>query len=143
MLKSLSSLILALLISVMFYGCTNSQPDKAQEAEPQQPPETEASASANQQTEEPPLYKAAEGNEVDRVKQLLAEGADINQAAGRDLETPLHRAISRRSTEAARILIEAGADINKPRSDGQTPLEMARDRNRTEILVLLKQESTE
>ena len=59
------------------------------------------------------------------------------------METPLHRAITRQSTEAAKILIDAGADVNKPRRDGQTPLEMARVRNSTEILALLNQESTE
>ena len=86
---------------------------------------------------ETPLYKAAESNDVNRIKQLLAEGADIDLAAGKDQETPLHRAITRGSTEAAKILIESGANINLPRSDGQTPLEMARERNRTKILLLL------
>ena len=136
--------ILFLFSSILFVsGCADSQLDQVQDAEQQQPQATEVSLSVNQKAAEPPLYKAAERNEVERIKQLLAEGADINQTGGRDQETPLHRAITRRSTEAAKILIDAGADINKPRGDGQTPLEMAQVRNRTEILVLLKQESTE
>ncbi|MGC6452266.1 MAG: ankyrin repeat domain-containing protein [Pirellulaceae bacterium] len=135
--------ILLLLSSILFVsGCADSQSGQVPDAE-QQPQATEGSVSTNQQLAESPLYKAAERNEVDVVKQLLAEGADINQAGGRDMETPLHRAITRGSTEAAKILIDAGADVNKPRRDGQTPLEMARVRNRTEILALLNQESTE
>lgn len=136
--------ILLLLSSILFVsGCADSQSDQVPDAEQQQPQATEAPLSVNQESAESPLYKAAERNEVDLIKQLLAEGADINQTGGEDQETPLHRAITRGSTEAAKILIDAGADVNKPRRDGQTPLEMARDRNRTEILALLTQESTE
>ncbi len=139
---SQSRLVLILFTSLMFCGCTDSQPDSTQNTE-QRTPAAEEAVSANQQLEEPPLYKAAERNDVEQIKQLLADGVDIDQAAGRDMETALHRAITRRSTEAAKILIEAGADINKPRSDGQTPLEMARVRNRTEILGFFKQTPTE
>ena len=136
--------ILLLLSSILFVsGCADSQSGQVPDAEQQQPQATEGSVSINQQLAESPLYKAAERNEVDVIKRLLAEGADINQAGGRDMETPLHRAITRQSTEAAKILIDAGADVNKPRRDGQTPLEMARVRNSTEILALLNQESTE
>ena len=139
---SQSRLVLILFSSVMFCGCTDSQSDSTQNTE-QRTPAAEEAVSANQQLEEPPLYKAAERNDVEQIKQLLADGADIDQAAGRDMETALHRAITRRSTETAEILIEAGADINKPRRDGQTPLEMARVRNRTEILAFFKQTPTE
>ncbi len=136
--------ILLLLSSILFVsGCADSQSDQVPDAEQQQPQATEVPLSVNQESAESPLYKAAERNEVDVIKQLLAEGADINQAGGEDQETPLHRAITRGSTEAAKILIDAGADVNKPRRDGQTPLEMARVRNRTEILALLNQKSTE
>ncbi|MBA63249.1 MAG: hypothetical protein CMJ76_12900 [Planctomycetaceae bacterium] len=140
MLKFSASLAICLFASVMISGCADSQSNQTQNgAQQPSPPTTEASLSTNPQLAEPPLYKAAEQNDIARVKQLLAEGVEIDQTAGSDGETALHRAITRRSTEAAKILIEAGADINKPRSDGQTPLEMARVRNRTEILKLLNE----
>ena len=118
--------ILFLFSSILFVsGCADSQSDQVQDAEQQQPQVTEVSLSVNQKSAESPLYKAAERNQVEVIKQLLVEGADINQTGGREQETPLHRAITRRSTEAAKILFDAGADINKPRRDGQIPLEMA------------------
>jgi ankyrin repeat protein len=92
-----------------------------------------------ERTFEPPLYKAAEKNDVVLIKQLLADGANINLTSGKDAETPLHRAISRNSIAAAKLLIEEGADFNKPRSDGQTPLEMATSRNCSEILAFLRE----
>ena len=139
MIKFPGRLTLILGTLTMLSGCADTQSDPTQNtAEASVTPTTETSVSPNQQLAETPLYKAAESNDVKRIKQLLAEGADIDLAAGKDQETPLHRAITRGSTEAAKILIESGANINQPRSDGQTPLEMARVRNRTKILLLLK-----
>ena len=138
MIKFPASLTLILVTLTMLSGCADTQSDPTQNtAEASVTPTTETSVSPNQQLVETPLYQAADSNDVARIKQLLAEGADIDLAVGKDQETPLHRAITRGSTEAAKILIESGANINKPRSDGQTPLEMARDRNRTKILLLL------
>lgn len=128
---------LVLVTVIVISGCTDMQSEPTQNT--RETPTTEVSLSSNQESAEALLYKAAEGNDVARIKQLLAEGADIDLAAGKDQETPLHRAITRGSTEAAKILIESGADINKPRRDGQTPLEMARLRNRTGILTLMIQ----
>ena len=128
---------LVLVTVIVISGCTDMQSEPTQNTT--ETPTTEVSLSSNQELAETLLYKAAEGNDVARIKQLLAEGADIDLVAGKDQETPLHRAITRGSTEAAKILIESGADINKPRRDGQTPLEMARLRNRTEILTLINQ----
>jgi len=143
MIKFPGRLTLIVVTLTMLSGCADTQSDPTQNtAEVPVTPTTETSVSPNQHLAETPLYKAAESNDVARIKQLLAEGADIDLAAGKDQETPLHRAITRGSTEAAKILIESGADINQPRRDGQTPLEMARLCNRTEILVLLDQTPT-
>ena len=143
MIKFPGRLALIVVTLTMLSGCADTQSDPTQNtAEVPVTPTTETSVSPNQHLAETPLYKAAESNDVARIKQLLAEGADIDLAAGKDQETPLHRAITRGSTEAAKILIESGANINKPRSDGQTPLEMAGVRNRTEVLLFLGQTPT-
>ena len=88
---------------------------------------------------ETPLHKAAEQGDIEAVKKLIADGADINSQNGRDGETPLHRAITRGQTEMAKLLIDSGANVNIGRKrDGQTPLAMAVSRGRDEIAKLLR-----
>ena len=85
------------------------------------------------------LHKAAERGDLETMKKLIAEKADINSQAGKDGETPLLRAITRGQTEAAKLLIDSGADVNLGRKrDGRTPLAMAESRERTEIVAMLK-----
>ena len=85
------------------------------------------------------LHKAAERGDLETMKKLIAEKADINSQAGKDGETPLLRAITRGQTEAAKLLIDSGADVNLGRKrDGRTPLAMAESRERTEIAAMLK-----
>lgn len=57
------------------------------------------------------LLAAAETGDVERVKELLAQGADVHTANAADV-TPLIAAAYRNNLEVARALIEAGADVN-------------------------------
>src|SRR5690606_22269556 len=57
------------------------------------------------------LLAAAAADDADRVRDLLARGADI-EARGPHQRTPLIEATKNRATDAARALIEAGADVN-------------------------------
>lgn len=75
-----------------------------------------------------PLYlalgKAAGGN-MDLIKLLIAEGADLEAVSTRDLETPLHRAAMSGYWEIAKFLItEHGADMKAENKRGKTPLEV-------------------
>jgi ankyrin repeat protein len=73
---------------------------------------------------ETPLHAAAWAGNVDRAKQLVAQGADVNHidTAG---ETPLHGASSWGQTDMVSFLIEHGARIDFPESADMTPLHWA------------------
>jgi cytochrome c len=81
-----------------------------------------------------PLQDAAKAGDVEQIKQLLAQGADINQSTG--LATALYYAIQEDHTEAAILLIERGADVNAPSMWG-TPLHAGAAEGLTEVVRLL------
>src|ERR1041385_6268928 len=59
-----------------------------------------------------PLHGAARHGQLDRVKQLLAEGADPNARESGDNTTPLHWAAACADVDIVRALLDAGADVN-------------------------------
>jgi len=67
------------------------------------------------------LHDAARGGDVDQVKLLLSEGADVN-LRNRMNWTPLHTAVQNRKQEVIELLIAEGADVNAKNNRGQTPL---------------------
>jgi len=82
-----------------------------------------------------PLHNAVQAGEIEKVRSLLDEGADINvRSFG---VTPLYRAIWKGQTEAVKLLIERGADMNVKDSNGTTPLQMAVYNGRAEAVKLL------
>jgi ankyrin repeat protein len=71
------------------------------------------------------LYDKVVQNDIEAVKKLLAEGADINEqveVGGAGMMTPLLAAVFYRYEEMAKLLISEGADINAKTSRGETPL---------------------
>jgi ankyrin repeat protein len=85
------------------------------------------------------LYAAAALNEADRLRELLAQGADPNEA-DEDGFTPLHLACQEWSVDAVRELIAAGAAVNAATESGYTPLILATFRadGRDEIIEMLR-----
>ncbi len=81
------------------------------------------------------LARAAEQNNADRVRALLAAGANINQAT--DGYTALMRACIGKAPETAKILLEAGANPNLQRHDGQSALHFAAKNGSVECTQLL------
>ena len=57
------------------------------------------------------IHKAARSGNIEAVKLLIANGADVN-ARDKDGETPLHKASSRGEKEIIELLIAKGADVN-------------------------------
>ncbi|MCB1495032.1 MAG: ankyrin repeat domain-containing protein [Bauldia sp.] len=72
-----------------------------------------------------PLHDAAGNGDVEMVRELVAEGVDVNQVDTM-VGTPLTKAAMAGEAEAVRVLIEAGADVNlKGGMIGLTPLQAA------------------
>jgi len=69
----------------------------------------------------PPMHQAAYFGEIDKVRSLLSERADINQ---KDIAkfTPLHCAVFGRNKEIVQLLLENGADVEARSCAYATPL---------------------
>ena len=57
-----------------------------------------------------PLHKVAAWGDIEAVRVLMDNGADIN-ASGEDGDTPLHRAIAAGRMRLAQFLVSRGADM--------------------------------
>lgn len=83
------------------------------------------------------LLSAVEKNDLQRVKELLRQGADV-QVKDAHGATPLLKAARYGYTEIAALLIEKGADVNaKDDAIGMTPLILAASRGHTDTTKLL------
>jgi len=71
--------------------------------------------------------------DMDRVKNLIEEGADVN--AKGIMDPPLSMAAMRGNEDIVRLLIGAGADVNAVGRDGQTALHKTRSGNVAELLI--------
>ncbi|VDK65945.1 unnamed protein product [Onchocerca ochengi] len=83
-----------------------------------------------------PLHLAAGYNNLEIVRFLLENGAEVNLKDKGGL-IPLHNASSFGHLEIASLLIECGAEVNHPDKWGYTPLHEAAQKGRTQICSLL------
>lgn len=81
-----------------------------------------------------PLQYAAFTGNLEKIRELLDDGMDINNKDNIFGITPLHWACSK---EMAQFLIENGADINATDTNGETPLHMASGNGQIEVVSLL------
>ena len=82
------------------------------------------------------LMNAAVGGDVNAVKKLLNEGADVN-VQGFNGWTALSEAAYGGHTKIVKLLIEKGADVNAKANNGVTALMWAAWNGHTEIVKLL------
>ena len=68
---------------------------------------------------------AIEGN-VEKLKELIAKGANVNERFATDnLNTPLLNAVTRGHEKVVALLLDNGADINCRNKQGETALHLA------------------
>ena len=101
-------LLLTTIAAVVLVGCGESLP-----------PET-----PTVKVPEISLHDAAEGGNIEAVKQAIADGADVN-GTGRWGSTPLHHTALGGHTEIVELLIAKGADVNAKGDGVKTPLDIA------------------
>lgn len=72
------------------------------------------------------------------IRLLHAKGADLNQAALHLLQTPLHMAVEMEDLEMVKLLLDLGADKACENRNGKLPIDLARIKERVEIVRLLE-----
>ena len=65
------------------------------------------------------LYGAVYSNDLEKIRQILKNGTNINSKNRIHGDTPLHYV---RSLEITKLLIDNGADVNAKNNEGYTPL---------------------
>jgi ankyrin repeat protein len=83
-----------------------------------------------------PLHDAAQAGDVEEVRELVAQGADVDERDVRG-ETPLIKAALAGQTAAAAVLIEAGADVGARNDRGFSGLHAAAYSGSVEIAAML------
>ena len=74
----------------------------------------------------------------DTIKQIIADGGDLNKPIHGSNYPPLIRAIMEKDyDEIAVLIIKSGADVNIKRDNGAAPLHLAVESNNTDIVKLL------
>ena len=86
----------------------------------------------------PPIQRAAEKDNLPRVKKLIEEGANVN-ARNFDWWTALMYASEYGYTDIAKLLLEAGADVNARTKLGETALKSTSKKKYPEIVSLLRE----
>jgi len=70
------------------------------------------------------FLKAIKKGDIERIKKLISQDADVNAKDNRGM-TPLHKAAYYGQREVAKVLIAKGANVNETDTAGQTPLHIA------------------
>lgn len=87
-----------------------------------------------------PIHEAVRANDINKVRQLLEEGVDVNIQTEFSGQTPLHWSVVGGNNEITRLLLEKGANLEAKNFSGMTPLHLlsaAYHLERTGTLLLL------
>ena len=83
------------------------------------------------------LQSAAVKNHTDVIYELLQRGADVNKRNRYDGGTALHYSAMNNRTDAIQLLLENGASTTIKDMKGRTPIDLAREENSQEAVLLL------
>jgi ankyrin repeat protein len=84
------------------------------------------------------LIAAAEANQVEVVRGLLADGASIEGASTRPHIRPLWKAAKRGHISVVQLLVESGARLDATDGDGMCALDYAKRFSRVEVIRYLE-----
>jgi cytohesin len=101
-----------------------------------------ADVNARDETGATPLSEASWTGEAEMVRLLIAKGANANDVNPQTGTTPLHAAASRGYREVAKVLIDAGARADVRDKSGATPLYLALQFQRMDVVDLLVRDAT-
>ena len=85
------------------------------------------------------LYVAVKEQDIERVKELLAAGADVNEPRTKVIggaSTPFEKAILSNNYNLFLLLAEKGGNITKPNKDGNMPIHLASEPTVTEFRIV-------
>ncbi len=86
----------------------------------------------------PELRRAVDSGDLDRVRELIADGADVNAQDHSSGWSALHIAVRLDRADIVEVLLEAGAAPDIMNRDGITPLTIAEWERKTAIVQKLK-----
>jgi ankyrin repeat protein len=86
-----------------------------------------------------PLQAATAMSRYEVIKLLLERGANVNFVQQPGGFTPLHIAASRNDANIVRLLIDNSADKHSMTDDGKRPVDIAKERNNTEVVNYLEE----
>ena len=88
-------------------------------------------------TVEPEITTAVRHNDLQRVRTLLSEGANLNETDDGAEQTPLMWAVRARNVQIVRTLLEHGARVNMRDDFGNTAMKLALQSGNAEISQML------
>jgi hypothetical protein len=86
-----------------------------------------------------PLHNAAFQGDLDSVKALIKAKAALDLRIRANSRTALHWAVDKGYADIVAALLEAGADTTLPDNANNTPMDVARKKNRMHVIQLLEQ----
>ena len=86
-----------------------------------------------------PMHEACKKSDIETIKTLISQGANINAKIGPWEKTALMYACDKENIPLVEYLLAKGADVNLKNKNGKTALMYAKSNGHTETVHLLKE----